>query len=153
MTIDINGFDRASIRSAIRELQKLSKGKTDEACMALAEYGAQRARTTFQFAEYDGVNDVTVVAESIPNGARVHASGNAVLFIEYGAGATRGYGHPNPRQYGPGTYPGRGHWNDPNGWYYAHGQRSWGNPPACAMYNAEVDMYYRAHEIVSGVFK
>ena len=153
MTITINGFDTASINSAINQLERLREDKTQEVCMRIAEYGAQRARTTFSFASYDGVNDVRVVAEPTIGGARVRASGNAVLFIEYGAGAKRGYGHPRPQGYGPGTYPGKGHWDDPNGWYYRHGVRSWGNPPACAMYNAEQDMYYRAHEIASEVFK
>lgn len=153
MTITINGFDTASIDSAIRELEQLREDKTQEACMRVARYGAQRAQTTFSFASYDGVNDVSVVAEPTYDGARVRASGNAVLFIEYGAGARRGYGHPRPGPYGPGTYPGKGHWDDPNGWYYRHGFRSWGNPPACAMYNAEQDMYYRAYEIASEVFK
>ncbi len=153
MTITINGFDPVSIQSAIDQLQKLNDNTVSEACMRIAEYGAQRAQTAFTFASYDGVNDVSVVAEPTLDGARVRASGNAVLFIEYGAGARRGYGHPRPGPYGPGTYPGKGHWDDPNGWYYRHGFRSWGNPPACAMYNAEQDMYYRAYEIASEVFK
>ena len=152
MTITINGFDTASINSAINQLEQLREDKTQEACMRIAEYGAQRAQTTFSFASYDGVNDVRVVAEPTIGGARVRASGNAVLFIEYGAGARHGYGHPRPGPYGPGTYPGKGHWDDPNGWYYRHGFRSWGNPPACAMYNAEQDMYYRAYEIANEVY-
>ena len=129
--------------------------------MKIAEYGAERARTGFSFASYDGTNDVTVTAEPTTLGARVRASGQAVLFIEYGAGAKMGYGHPDPGPYGPGTYPGKGHWNDPNGWIYGgigSGKsrvplRTWGNPPACAMYNAEQDMYYRAYDIASEVFK
>lgn len=161
MTITINGFDTASINSAINQLEQLREDKTQEACIRVAEYGAQRAQTTFSFASYDGVNDVKVVAEPTIGGARVRASGNAVLFIEYGAGAKHGYGHPRPQGYGPGTYPGKGHWNDPNGWIYGgigSGKsrvplRTWGNPPACAMYNAEQDMYYRAYELASEVFK
>ena len=156
-TIQLNAFDTASVSDAIRQLELLRSEqdeKVSDACMRLAEYGANRARTGFSTATYDGRNDVTVTAESIPFGARVRASGEAVLFIEYGAGATIGYGHPRVGRYGPGTYnPLSDNWKNPNGWYYAHGKKSRGNPPACAMYNAEQDMYYRAYEISSEVFK
>ena len=154
MTITINGFDRVSIRSAIRELQKLRQAKTSEACMAVAEFGARWAQAEFSHAEYDGVNDVKVVAEPTVGGARVRASGHATWFIEYGSGALRGYGHPRPDGLGPGTYnPASDNWKNPNGWYYAHGKRSWGNPPAAAMYHAEQAMKDHANEIVNGVFK
>lgn len=155
ITIRFNAFDTVSVDNAIRQLGQLRSeqgNRVDEACMRIAEYGASRARADFSRAIYDGNNDVTVTAESIPLGARVRASGNAVLFIEYGAGATMGYGHPRVGRYGPGTYnPLSDHWKNPNGWYYAHGRRSLGNPPAMAMYHAEQDMYYRAYDIANGV--
>ena len=156
ITIRLNPFDTGSIRNAIRRLQTQTRNQDQSvanACLRIAEYGARRAQAEFSSARYDGNNDVTVVAESSGTGARVRASGQAVLFIEYGAGALSGYGHPRPQGYGPGTYPGKGHWNDPNGWYYEHGKRSFGNAPTAAMYHAEQDMYYHAYEIANGEIK
>jgi hypothetical protein len=159
VTITINGFDQAEIRSAINQLKKLQakNGVSQNACMAVAEYGAKIAQREFSFASYDGVNDVRVTANPTELGAEVRASGNATLFIEYGSGATFGYGHPNPGRYGPGTWSkgplGKGHWDNPNGWYYAHGIKSRGNPPAAAMYHAETEMYYHAYDIVNGAMK
>lgn len=143
MTIDVNLFDPTSVQHAAEQLQAYAddlQNRANEICRRLADLGAERASVGFSEADYDGTNDVRVSVEPIENGYAVHASGNAVLFIEFGAGVTRGYGHPRPEGYGPGTYPGKGHWNDPKGWYYAHGQKSWGNPPAAAMYYAEQEV-------------
>ena len=160
-TIRINGFDSASVKSAIQELRKLKSKQDDtvkKACLAVAEFGAKWAGGEFRSAEYEsGVNDVTVVAEPTNTGARVHASGENLLFIEYGAGALRGYGHPRPEGYGPGTFnpnyptPENPNWSNPKGWYYAHDKKSWGNPPAAAMYHAEQAMKDNAAMIVDGV--
>jgi hypothetical protein len=54
---------------------------------------------------------------------------------------------------GPGTYPeGKGHWDDPNGWYYTHGQKSYGNPPAMAMVKAIERMTEEITTIARDVF-
>lgn len=156
MTITINGFDKASIKAAIRELKKVADPggtKIQEACMKVAEFGAKWAEGGYRSAEYpSGANDVVVTAEATGDGARVRASGENVLFIEYGAGALRGYGHPEPNGYGPGTFnPISDNWKNPNGWYYAHGRKTWGNPPSAAMYYAEQAMRENADTIVNGV--
>lgn len=156
MTITINGFDTASIDAAIRELQTKFKDQNQmvqDACMKVAEFGAKWAEGGYRSAEYpSGANDVVVTAEATGDGARVRASGENVLFIEYGAGALRGYGHPEPNGYGPGTFnPLSDNWKNPNGWYYAHGRKTWGNPPSAAMYYAEHAMRENADTIVNGV--
>lgn len=156
MTITINGFDTASIEAAIRELQTTFKDQNQmvqDACMKVAEFGAKWAEGGYRSAEYpSGANDVVVTAEATGDGARVRASGENVLFIEYGAGALRGYGHPEPNGYGPGTFnPLSDNWKNPNGWYYAHGRKTWGNPPSAAMYYAEQAMRENADTIVNGV--
>lgn len=156
MTITINGFDTASIDAAIRELQTTFKDQNQmvqDACMKVAEFGAKWAEGGYRSAEYpSGANDVVVTAEATGDGARVRASGENVLFIEYGAGALRGYGHPEPNGYGPGTFnPLSDNWKNPNGWYYAHGRKTWGNPPSAAMYYAEQAMRENADTIVNGV--
>ena len=157
-TIRFNPFDKASVNAAITELNRFgptSGSKVQDACMKVAEFGARYAAGEFASAgiRYDGNNDVTVVAEPTTSGAAVRASGQAVLFLEYGAGAKYGYGHPRPGPYGPGTYPGKGHWNDPNGWIYQHDKpRSFGNRPSAAMYHAEQQMLDHAYEIAEKVF-
>lgn len=155
ITIRINGLDRHSVRNAITELKKFQAdfdSKMNQVCERLAHIGEVRASAMFSNAAYDGTNDVSVRAEQYGTGWRVVASGNAVLFIEFGSGASKGYGHPNPQGYGPGTYPGKGHWNDPKGWYYKHGVKSFGNPPAAAMYYAEQDIRAEIERVVSEVF-
>ena len=156
ITIRMNGLDRHSVRNAINRLKDFQTDydtKMQEVCERLAHLGEATASVEFAQAEYDGTNDVSVVAEPFGNGWRVRASGNAVLFIEFGSGATYGYGHPDPQGYGPGTYPStKGHWNDPKGWYYKHGVRSFGNPPSAAMYHAEQDIRAEIERVVSEVF-
>ena len=156
LTIRINGFNRHSVRNAITKLKKYqttSNQQVNEACMKVADFGSKWAQSLFDSVgkgNYDGNYDVTVTAEPTQDGARVVASGETVLFIEYGAGVHRGYGHPDPQGYGPGTYPGKGHWNDPNGWWYRHGERTLGNPPSAAMYYAEQAMRRELDNIVRG---
>lgn len=155
-TIRINGLDSESVRNAIAEMKDF-KSSYDEkmhlVCERLASLGAVRASLEFSRAPYSGTNDVSVTAEPFENGWRVRASGDAVLFIEYGAGATYGYGHPDPQGYGPGTYPStKGHWDNPKGWWYARGQHTYGNPPAAAMYHAEQDIKREIERVVSEVF-
>ena len=90
----------------------------------------------------------------------IYASGTAVAFIEFGSGAAMGYGHPMAGEHGlgPGTWStdeslgGKGHWDDPNGWYYKHGEKSHGNPPAMAMYDAVQAMTAEITTIAKGVF-
>jgi hypothetical protein len=128
--------------------------KTSELVKRLADYGVEIADISFGSAPYDGVNDVKVDFEEYDEFTRaVVAAGNAVLFIEFGAGVTYGYGHPEPQGYGPGTYPGKGHWDDPNGWYYAHDKRSYGNPPSASMYNARKQIEEDFTRIAQEVFR
>ena len=55
-----------------------------------------RAMTGFAMAEYDGINDVTVSMETGNNVWRIVASGESVLFIEYGSGIT----YPHTSEFG-----------------------------------------------------
>lgn len=130
----------------------------------LAEIGIDVATTRFDSASYDGDKDVVV--QSVPewiddNRLAVVASGKSILFIEFGSGLV-GYGEkPEYAQrfgYGPGTWSddpdkgGKGHWDDPNGWYYKHNTKSYGNPPAMAMYEAAKTMRNDIRQIAREVF-
>ena len=154
-TVDVNIFDYASVSRATRRLDENYADlieKANTVCERLATIGAVRASLDFSRAIYNGTNDVAVTVEPIDNGYAIHATGNAVLFIEFGSGASYGYGHPEPEGYGPGTYPGKGHWDDPNGWWYGNHEHSYGNPPAQAMYNAKRDIQAEVQRIADEVF-
>lgn len=155
MTVDVNIFDYASVSRATRRLDEYYADlieKANTVCERLATIGAVRASLDFSRAIYNGTNDVDVTVEPIDNGYAIHATGNAVLFIEFGSGASYGYGHPEPEGYGPGTYPGKGHWDDPNGWWYGNHEHSYGNPPAAAMYHAKQDVLQEVQRIADEVF-
>ena len=126
----------------------------------LGQIGVNTAQIMYHTAVYDGDKDVEVSAEWTSDTAlRVAASGKSVLFIEFGSGLG-GYGHPQASQfgYGPGTYSdnealgGKHHWADPNGWYYRHGEKSHGNPPSRAMYDAGKEMRERIMQTAKEVF-
>lgn len=158
MTVDVNVFDYASVSRAQRRLDEYFADlieKANELCRRLAEIGKVRAELDFSNAIYDGTNDVSVRVKPIDNGYAVHATGNAVLFIEFGSGVI-GAGHPEPEGYGPGTWSdgpnGKGHWQDPGGWYYRHGEKSIGNPPSAAMYHAKQDVLQEVQRIADEVF-
>lgn len=92
-------------------------------------------------------------------GAAIRLTGSKVLFIEFSAGITFGtdsYPLPSGDKYGMGTYPGKGHWNDPNGWWYIdeNGEKhhSYGNRAYMPMYHAEQAMIIQIRAIAKEVF-
>lgn len=160
-TIRINGISEATIDAAVQELNRYAewvKQKESELITKLAERGKTVASVKFAGAKYDGTNDVSVRVDSTGSVAVIYAEGSAVAFIEFGSGSAEGYGHPQAGEhgFGPGTWSdgdsGKGHWDNPNGWYYAHGKKSHGNPPAMAMYDAVQTMTAELMTIAREVF-
>ena len=139
ITVDLSA---KSIDSAIKEVRKYKAWvleKEKELRLRLATLGASVASIRFSTAIYSGTNDVTVRVEDDGSMATIFAEGESVAFIEFGAGAKYGYGHPQAGEFGvgPGTYPdGKGNWDNPKGWYIPGGEHTYGNPPAQAMYSA-----------------
>lgn len=139
ITIDLSA---KSIDSALKEVRKYKAWvleKEKELRQRLAMLGASVASIKFSTAIYNGTNDVTVRVEDDGSTATIYAEGQSVAFIEFGAGAKYGYGHPQAGEFGvgPGTYPdGKGNWDNPKGWYIPGGEHTYGNPPAQAMYLA-----------------
>ena len=155
-TIGIGGDGALEALRYVEERQKWIEERTQELVRRLAERGASLAKVSFSEATYDGNNDVSVsVEERGDNAMAVVAVGNAVLFIEFGSGLI-GYGHPEVKGYGPSTYSmspeGKQHWDDPKGWYYAHGKKSHGNPPSASMYNARKQLAEEYASIAREVF-
>lgn len=160
-TIRINGISADNIGDAVQELRRYAEWmeqKEAELVAKLAERGRAVAEIKFASAQYDGTNDVSVRVDNAGSTAVIYAEGEAVAFIEFGSGASMGYGHPKAGEHGlgPGTWSdsenGKGHWNDPNGWYYKHGEKSHGNPPAQAMWGAVQTMTEELTQIAREVF-
>lgn len=153
-----------SIERAIKELEDYKKWlteKSSELCRRLAEVGVEVATAEFSAVDYDGDKDFDVVWEEDGSGCRVVAKGQSVLFLEFGSGAKMGGGHPLNQEFGmgPGTWSegpqGKGHWDDPNGWYVPghHGLKSEGNKPAMGMYLAGKQMREQIETIAREVFQ
>ena len=147
-----------SIKHGIRELREYKRwveDKETELRMRLAQLGATVASIQFSRAIYNGSKDVTVRVDATGSVAVIYAEGESVAFIEFGSGIKYGYGHPQAGEHGvgPGTYPGKGHWDNPKGWWYGHGKHSYGNPPAMAMYDAVQTMTEELTRIAREVFR
>ena len=157
-TINVK-LSEESINQAISELYKYRDWvaqKETELRIRLATLGATVASIKFSRAIYNGAKDVTVRVDDTGSVAVIYAEGETVAFIEFGAGAKYGYGHPQAGEFGvgPGTYPdGKGHWDNPKGWWFGSGQHTYGNPPAMAMYDAVREMTTQLTEIAREVFK
>ena len=158
ITIDLTD---KSINSAIKEVHAYKQwveAKEKELRQKLAAVGATVASIQFSRAIYNGTNDVTVRVDDTGSVAVIYAEGESVAFIEFGSGAKYGYGHPDAGEHGvgPGTYSdgpdGKGHWNNPMGWWYGRGEHSYGNPPAMAMVSAVQRMTEQLTTIAKGVF-
>lgn len=128
------------INTVDKKLDRYTK-KVNNLTRKLAEMGATNVSLGYARALYDGYNDIDVSVEQAENGFDIIASGEKVLFVEFGTGITMGYGHPQAGEfgYGPGTYnPQSGNWKNPNGWYFkdTDGQKyhTYGNPPSMTMY-------------------
>lgn len=158
-TIVVDPFDRSSIQDAIKELKKYKRWIAEKEHVLrtrLAMLGATVASIQFSRAVYNGTNDVSVRVDDTGSVAVIYAEGSAVAFIEFGSGAKYGYGHPMNSEFGtgPGTYPdGKGHWDNPRGWFYGHKQHTFGNPPAMAMLQARDRMVEELTKIAREVFR
>lgn len=155
-------LNKSSIKNAVRELREYAawmQRKETELRERLSMLGATVASIRFSGAIYNGENDITVSVDDDGRVATIKANGKSVAFIEFGSGAKYGYGHPQAGEFGfgPGTWSdgpeGKGHWQNPKGWYFGSGQHSYGNPPAQAMYTAVKEITENVTRIAQEVFK
>lgn len=141
------------VAKQIRAYARQLPSKYSKALERIAVIGGGTARVKFTQAFYAGKNDVEIEVKRISNTHyQVVASGETVLFIEFGTGVSNPeYVAPSGLTYKHGTY-GKGKGADPNGWVYVGEQgnagkplggdayKTMGNPPARAMYDASKDM-------------
>lgn len=145
--------------SKLKAYQKSLDGKKRRLLEKLAEIGIDVATLKFTEAEYDGEHDVVVNKSPEwvdDNKLFITATGNSVLFIEFGTGVYYAEQHPKGAELGMirGTYgQGKGSQNT-WGYYGVPGKYAisakdtdkgtlvltHGNPPARAMYDAGKDM-------------
>ena len=151
-----------SIDAAIKQLGEYNKQldrKVDTLARRLAEMGAINVSIGFSRAIYDGNNDFDVSVEGENGKYNIIVAGKSVLFVEFGAGVTYGYGHPEADKHGmgPGTYPdGKGHWNNPSGWWIPKskgGGHTYGNPPNMPVYNTAKDLRNEVERVAMEVFQ
>lgn len=151
-----------SINRAIKELERYKKWVEEKTCLLcerLAMIGAHEASVRFTTAIYDGDNDVSVEVKPTDNGWAIIASGQAVAFIEFGAGVyhnpTEPYPNPRPDgivgigEYGKG-YGKRQAW----GYYDESGELvlTRGVPAAMPMWYAAKEMEQEILKIAREVF-
>lgn len=172
-TITLNPLSISSIDNAIAEIrdyQRWVKQKTIQLAEALSRVGIYEASFRFAGAMYDGSNDVSVERTQDNAGSyTITARGQAVAFIEFGAGvyhnSSGAYPLPKPDGIVPiGTYnKGNG---SKRGWVYPadHGVGSsgvtlnskWiftrGNPAAMPMYYASKEMRDKLLVVAREVF-
>ena len=131
------------------------KRGAERAAKRLADMGARKAEIYFAAAYYDGNNDFKIeVINTAPGCYKVLATGQTVLFVEFGTGLI-GEGHPEPHGMTPGSYSdtvGKGHWDNIDGWWYAHGKKSHGNPPNMPMYTTVKELELEIERVVQEEF-
>lgn len=170
--VKLNSFD---IDEAIKELE-IYKQKIQ---IAAKEIAKRLAELGYEVA-YSIINNNIFDDETLSQSLQVKAenenkyillsNSKEILFFEFGAGAKYGYGHPLNADFGmgPGTYPGKGHWDDPNGWWYPtdnpslikHVDKSgqgwahtYGNAPYMPFYKASKEIKANLQRIAEEVFK
>lgn len=152
----------AGINKAIQELSDWKDWileKTDELLKELAKEGVVIADGYFKSADYDGYSDVSVHWEDRgENTVAVVGFGKTVLMLEFGSGVRYPDNHPEAGaentlhgSWSEGEF-GKGHWDNPKGWFYAHGRRSYGNPANKCMYRTKSDLKNLFEQIARRVF-
>lgn len=144
------------IDRAIKEVEKYKREflkKEKQLLEALAEIGLKEASIRFTTAMYDGTNDSQVSLDAIPNGYVIKAEGEAVAFIEFGAGVYHNTSepYPNPR---PDGVVGIGEYGKGKGKQTAWGYKNENDELVITRGNpAAMPMWYASEEIKSSVLK
>ena len=156
-TLDPNDINRAikELKAYKQEFLKKEKRLLE----GLAKIGIKEASVRFTTAMYDGINDVSVRLDDGGNEYVIVAEGEAVAFIEFGAGVYHNPSepYPNPRPegiVGIGEY-GKGY-GKRKAWGYKNESDELvitrGNPAAMPMWYASEEMKNSVLRVVKEVF-
>jgi hypothetical protein len=152
----------SSIGDAVRELKAYRDSleqREKQFLEELANIGVHEASVRFTTAMYDGMNDSEVTLETIEHGYRIVAKGQAVAFIEFGAGVYHNSSEPYPKPR-PDGIVGIGEYGHGRGKQSAWGFRdesgelviTRGNPAAMPMWYASEEMRNSILKIARRVF-
>lgn len=154
-TIDIS-LNQTSIQRAITELERTERRlqrNLREVAKRLAEEGRNQAEMAYGHA-------VDVRVDEVDNGFVLSANGDAVVFLEFGAGYATDYGHPfadtmasNGVEIEPGSWS-REHANQyaSKGWWYWGGRVYMAVQPMHGMLRASEEISYLLDRICKEVF-
>lgn len=159
-------LSRSGIQKAIQEVRKYKTDfmkKQQILVDRLSQIGLDVVRETMENipSEEKGSYHTEIVRNNHGDivGAAIRLSGDKILFLEFSAGiryGTDSYPTPAGDKYGMGTYPGKGHWNSPYGWWYVDedGEKhhSYGNRAYMPMYHAEEAVILAIRSIAREVF-
>lgn len=167
MELSIDVLDPVSIRLAVDRLTAVKNSIPH----VLEEIVKRLTQDGYDVAGYELASDpISLEGLSVVRG-RVSATSctyylrcqsTNILFFEFGAGITYGNGHPWDAEFGmgAGTYPGKGYWNNPDGWYYRDStgkHHTYGNAPHMPFYKADKVMREElltvAREVINEVLK
>jgi hypothetical protein len=149
-------LSKSSIEGAINELKQYKQeflAKEKKLLEGLAMIGLREASVRFTTAMYDGTNDVEVRLDTIDKGYAIVADGQAVAFIEFGAGVYHNTSepYPNPR---PKGIVGIGEYGKGKGKQQAWGYKDDNDELVITRGNpAAMPMWYASEEIKSSVLK
>lgn len=160
------GLSQKSIQNAIAEVRKYQndlKRKNQILIDRLSKIGLDVVQSTMESipAEEKGSYYTEVINNSHGDiiGAAIRLTGDKILFLEFSAGikyGTDSYPTPAGDKYGMGTYPGKGHWDDPKGWWYKdeNGEvhHSYGNRAYMPIYHAEQAIILAVRQTAKEVF-
>lgn len=152
-----------TVISQVKKYQSSIDGKQRLLMKRLSDIGVEVSVSAFTAVPYDGEKDFKVGTHWEDNKLVIEATGDTVLFLEFGTGVFQPP-YPIATDYVRGEY-GQGKGKNESWTYYGtkggikiaeRGNktvyRTFGNPPARAMYDASKAMRERISEIAKGVF-
>ena len=145
-TITRNGF--SDLSKAVQQLVKddivTSEERVEKAFEKTVSEFASRAQAGYAIKAAAYGTSTPTVFYTMSGKRSAIITGTNALFLEYGTGIKySSVQYPEANPYGPGTWSlsakGKGHWDDPNGWYDPMGKHHYGNPPVMVWYYQKRD--------------
>ena len=160
------GLSQKQIGNAIKQIEQYKQSLNNKCLLLvklLAEDGYSVSKAILGEHIFTGQTLGSIRIEDLSSDkARMSivVESDAILFLEFGAGIKYA-GTVNPKSaelgMGAGTYPGEGHWDNPNGWWYlgddGEFHHSFGIEAAMPMYKASRAIVADIGKIAKAVFR
>ena len=162
MKISIDLF-KDDLQSVIRQLEEYKvklKSKTERLAERLAEEGFKIMTANLNNAKIGLSGSDRLYVEQIDkNKFVIGVESEKILFLEFGTGIKySSIRHPKADElgYGAGTFPGKGYWNDPAGWWYmgkdGEFHHTFGVAPRRPMYDTAKELREKINDVIKEVF-